>query len=223
MQKRKVVKNKMGQKAHPKGLRLGVLYNWSSRWFFSDKNRFRQSLIADIRLRDYLMKKLAYTAVTQVEIERDIKRITVIIYSVKPGMIIGRGGKGLEELKKTIINIFNINPKRTKETKIDLKIEPVKKPYLNAYYVATNIAEKLVRNFPHRAVIHNTMNRVMEAGAKGVKIQLGGRIGGAEISRREKYFQGSIPTSTIRESIDFTSYPALTRSGYVGVKVWICR
>jgi small subunit ribosomal protein S3 len=213
----------MGQKVHPKGLRLGILFSWNSRWFFSDKNRFRSALISDIRLRDYLMKKLAYAAVTQVDIERDIKRITVIIYSVKPGMIIGRGGKGLEELKKTILKILNLNLKKTKEIKTDIRIEPVKKPYLNAYYVATNIAEKVVRNFPHRAVIHNMMDRVMEAGAKGVKIQLGGRIGGAEISRREKYFQGSIPTSTIREDIDFASYPALTRSGYVGVKVWICR
>jgi small subunit ribosomal protein S3 len=213
----------MGQKVHPKGLRLGILYNWSSRWFFSDKNRFRQSLIADIRLRDYLMKKLSYAAVTQIDIERAIKKITVVIYSVKPGMIIGRGGKGLEELKKTIVEILNVDSKKAKEVKIDLKIEPVKKPYLNAYYVAMNIAEKLVRNFPHRAVVHNAMDRVMEAGAKGIKIQLGGRIAGAEISRREKYFEGSVPTSTIREDIDYASNPALTKSGYVGVKIWICR
>jgi small subunit ribosomal protein S3 len=213
----------MGQKVHPKGLRLGILYSWSSRWFFSDKNRFRKALISDIRLRDYLMKKLAYAGVTQVDIERDIKKITIIIYSVKPGMIIGRGGKGLEELKKTILNNLSLDSKKTKEQRTDIRIEPVKKPYLNAYYAATNIAEKLVKKFPHRAVVHNMMDRVMEAGAKGVKIQLGGRIAGAEISRREKYFQGSIPTSTIREDIDFASYPALTRSGYVGVKVWICR
>ena len=105
--------------------------------------------------------------------------------------------------------------------KVDIKIEPVKKPFTNSYYVAQTIAEKLVRNFPHRAVVHSTMNRVMEAGAKGVKIQLGGRIAGAEISRREKYFQGTIPTSTIRERVQFAKYPALTKSGYVGIKVWI--
>jgi len=213
----------MGQKVHPKGFRLGILYNWSSRWFFSDKNRYRQSLLTDLRLRDYLMKNLAHAAVVQVDIERAIKKITVIIYSVKPGIIIGKGGKGLEELKKTIVNLLRIDTKKAKEVKIDLRIEPVKKPYLNAYYVAMNIAEKLVRNFPHRAVVHNAMDRVMEAGAKGVKVQLGGRIAGAEISRREKYFEGSVPTSTIREDIDYASYPALTRSGYVGVKVWICR
>ena len=107
--------------------------------------------------------------------------------------------------------------------KLEIKIEPVNRPYTNSYYVAQTIAEKLVKNFPHRSVVHNTMNRVMEAGAKGVKIQLGGRIAGAEISRREKYFLGVMPTSTIREEVDFAKYAALTKSGYIGVKVWICR
>jgi len=136
-------------------------------------------------------------------------------------MIIGRGGKGLEQVKKAIES--QLTDSKNKETKVDLKIEPVKKPYLNAYFVAQSIAEKLLRNFPHRAVVHNTINRVMEAGAKGIKIQLGGRIAGAEISRREKYFQGTIPTSTIREDIDLPNIPSLTKSGYVGVKVWIAK
>ncbi|GIW64099.1 MAG: 30S ribosomal protein S3 [Patescibacteria group bacterium] len=212
----------MGQKVHPKGLRLGIIYNWNSRWFFSNKKLYRESLISDVMIRDLLMKKLAYASVTQIDIERAINKITLIIYSVKPGMIIGRGGKGLEEIKKYISPYLKKNDKN-KELKVDIKIEQVKKPYLNAYYVAQSIAEKLVRNFPHRSVVHNAMDKVMEAGAKGVKVQLGGRIAGAEISRREKYFQGTIPTSTIREDIDFASFPALTKSGYVGVKVWICR
>jgi small subunit ribosomal protein S3 len=212
----------MGQKVHPKGLRLGIVYNWNSRWFFSSKKLYRETLISDIKIRDGLMKKLAYAAATQVDIERAINKITVIIFSVKPGMIIGRGGKGLEEIKKFILSFLD-QKKGKKEFKVEIKIEPVKKPYLNAYYVAQSIAEKLVKNFPHRAVIHHAMDRVMEAGAKGVKIQLGGRIGGAEISRREKYFVGTVPTSTIREEIDFAKYPALTRSGYVGVKVWIAK
>ncbi len=212
----------MGQKVNPKGLRLGVIYNWSSRWFFSNKNKFRNALLSDSKIRHNLFAKFKFASVTEVDIERAINKITVILYSVKPGMIIGRGGKGLEDVKKSIINDLNISNKN-KEVKIDLKIEPVKKPYLSAYFVAQSIAEKLNRNLPHRAVVHNTMNRVMEAGAKGVKVQLGGRIGGAEISRREKYFQGTIPTSTIREDVDFIAYPALTKSGYVGVKVWICK
>lgn len=212
----------MGQKVHPKGFRLGILYNWNSRWFFSNKNQYRKTLLSDIEIRKKLMDKFRFASVTQIDIERAINKITVIIYSVKPGMIIGRGGKGLEEVKKSILSDMNIET-RNKELKIDLKIEPVKKPYLNAYFVAQSIAEKLLRNFPHRAVVHNMIGRVIEAGAKGAKVQLGGRIGGAEISRREKYFKGTIPTSTIREDIDYAKYPALTRSGYVGVKVWIAK
>jgi len=212
----------MGQKVNPFGLRLGVIYNWKSRWFFSNKRNFRETLISDIKIREQLMKKFSFASVTQIEIERAIKKITVIIYSVKPGMIIGRGGKGLEEVKKFVISNM-LSGKISKEVKVELKIEPVKRPYLNAYFVAQSIAEKLVRNFPHRSVVHNAMNRVMESPAKGVKIQLGGRVAGAEISRREKYFQGTIPTSTIREYVDFARYPALTKSGYIGVKVWICK
>lgn len=216
----------MGQKVHPHGLRLGTVYNWSSRWFFSDKKAYRDAILEDSRIREELMKKYSYAGVTDVVIERAIKKITVIIFSVKPGMIIGRGGKGLEDVKKIIVSYlktYNEDKKKRKETKIELKIEPVKKPYTNAYYVAQTIAEKLVRNLPHRAVVHSTMTRVMETGVKGVKIQLGGRINGAEISRSEKYFQGTIPTSTIRERVEFAKYPALTKSGYVGVKVWICQ
>ncbi len=212
----------MGQKVHPKGLRLGVIYNWNSRWFFSDKKAYKDALTSDIAMREVLMRKLAFASVTQVDIERAINKVTLIIYSVKPGMIIGRGGKGLEDVKKYIAPFMKKGDKN-KEFKLDIKIEPVKKPYVNAYYVAQTIAEKIVKGFPHRSTIHNAMNRVIEAGGRGVKIQLGGRINGAEISRREKYFQGTIPTSTIREEVDFGKYPALTRSGYVGVKVWLCR
>ena len=212
----------MGQKVHPRGLRLGIVYNWNSRWFFSNKRAFKDSLISDLKIRKVLMNKLAFSSVTQIDIERAINRITLIIYAVKVGMIIGRGGKGLEEIKQFVLDNLKKGEK-VKELKIDIKIEPVKKPFLNSYYVAQLVAEKLVKNFPHRSTVHNAMNKVMEAGAKGVKIQLGGRVGGAEISRREKYFLGTIPTSTIREEVDLARYPALTRSGYVGVKVWICK
>ncbi len=215
----------MGQKVHPKGLRLGVIYNWDSRWFFSDKAKYRKSLIEDVKMRTHLMKMFKFASVTQIDIERAINKLTVIIHSVKPGMIIGRGGKGLEEVKKNILKFVKTEKAKGKgkDLKIELKIEPVKKPYINAHYVANAIADKLVRGFPHRSVVHQTMDRVMESGAKGIKVQLGGRIAGAEISRREKYFLGTIPTSTIREDVDFAIAPALTKSGYVGVKVWLCK
>ncbi|MBI4225526.1 30S ribosomal protein S3 [Candidatus Roizmanbacteria bacterium] len=212
----------MGQKVHPRGLRLGIIYNWSSRWFFSNKKAYREALFSDSKVRELLMKKLSYASITQIDIERAINKIILVIHSVKPGMIIGRGGKGLEELKK-FVTFYLVSDKKGRAVKLEIKIEPVKRPYMNSYYVAQIIAEKLIKNFPHRSVVHNAMNRVMEAGAKGVKIQLGGRIAGAEISRREKYFLGMMPTSTIREEVDFAKYAALTKSGYIGVKVWICR
>lgn len=211
----------MGQKVDPKGLRMGISQTWTSRWFFSNKKTFKDSLISDIHIREKLMQKFKFASVTQIDIERAIKKISAIIYAVKPGMIIGRGGKGLEEVKKYIM--ADLGKKPNKELKVEIKIEPVKKPYLSAYYVAQMVAEKIIKGFPHRAIVHHTMDRVMEAGAKGVKIQLGGRINGAEISRREKYFLGSIPTSTIRENVEFVRYPALTKSGYIGVKVWLCK
>ena len=169
------------------------------------------------------MGKYEFALVTRVEIERAINRIKLIIHAVKPGMIIGRGGKGLEEVKKFITSTIGEKKIKNDKIKIDLKIEPVKKPYLNAYFVASDIALKLERNLPHRALAHQAMNRVMEAGAKGVKVQLGGRIRGATIARVEKYSEGTVPASTIREDVDYAQKPALTKSGYVGVKVWIAR
>lgn len=200
---------------------MGISQTWTSRWFFSNKKTFKDSLISDIHIREKLMQKFKFASVVQIDIERAIKKVSAIIYAVKPGMIIGRGGKGLEEVKKYIV--ADLDKKPNKELKVEIKIEPVKKPYLSAYYVAQTVAEKIIKGFPHRAIVHHTMDRVMEAGAKGVKIQLGGRINGAEISRREKYFLGSIPTSTIRENVEFIRYPALTKSGYIGVKVWLCK
>lgn len=213
----------MGQKVNPKGLRLGVVTAWDSRWIFSSKKRYRDNLLVDIKIREGILNKFKFAVVTRVEVERAINRINIIIHAVKPGMVIGRGGKGLEEVKKFVVNIMGAKLVEKEKVKIDIKIEPVKKPFLNAYYVAYTVATKLIRNLPHRVLVHHTMDRVMEAGAKGVKIQLGGRIGGATISRREKYYQGTVPVSTIREDIDFAKYPALTKSGYIGVKVWIAK
>lgn len=213
----------MGQKVHPKALRLGTLITWDSRWMFSNKKLYRENIISDIIIRTSILKKFKFAVVTKVEIERAINRVTVIIHSAKPGMIIGRGGKGLEEVKNFLSSTIGPEKIEKEKIKIDIRIEPVKKPYLDAYYVATDIASKLVRQLPHRILCHHAIDRVMEAGAKGVKIQLGGRINGASIARREKYFQGTVPISTIREDVDFARSPALTKSGYIGVKVWIAR
>ena len=214
----------MGHKVHPFGFRLGVIFDWKSRWFFTDKNLYRRTVISDIKIRDFIFKNYAFAAVCDVEIERDLNKLRLIIHSVRPGMIIGREGKGLEELRKRVMQILKESGEKIdKGFRLEIKIEPVKKPYLNARFVAQSIAEKLVKNFPHRPVVHFAIDRVIEAGAKGVKVRLAGRIGGAEIARQEKYSKGTVPTSTIRVPIDYADYPALTKSGYVGVKVWIAK
>lgn len=211
----------MGQKVHPISARLVLNRAWSSRWMMPDEKQYVVALHQDVKLRKAILKKFAHAYVTKVEIERSISTLKVIIYAVKPGMIIGRGGKGLEEVRKLINEIVGEQSLKDSKTKVDFVIEPVKKPYLNATYVGMEIMNKIVRGLPHRRVVHQATAKVMEAGAKGVKVQLGGRIGGASISRREKFFLGSVPLSTLRQAIDYADTPALTKSGYVGVKVWI--
>ena len=213
----------MGQKVNPIGFRIGVTRGWESRWMFPNKTDYRTSLLVDIIIRRSIFEKFKFALITRVEIERAINKIVVIIHSVKPGMIIGRGGKGLEDVKKLIVSTIGEPKVKNDKIKIDIKIEPVKKPYLNAYFVAYDIASKIERNLPHRGIAHHAVERVMEAGAKGIKIQLGGRIRGATSARREKYSEGTVPVSTLREDVDYAQVPALTKSGYVGVKVWIAR
>ncbi len=215
----------MGQKIHPKGFRLGATFSWSSRWF-ADKKRYRDLLFADVELRRVLFTKLKSAGLSHVEIERSINKVKVILHVSRPGVVIGRGGSGLEDMKKFVETFL-----RSKKTmgegsgkmKVEVTVEPVKEPNLNAYLVATTIADQLAKRLPHKRVANQAVERVMNAGAKGVRVLLAGRIAGAEIARREKYQTGTVPLSTIKEDVDFASVPSLTKSGYVGVKVWICR
>lgn len=217
----------MGHKINPKGFRIGPLYTWDSRWF-AKKEDYKYFVGEDAKIRTDLLRKLAIAGVAKVEIERSINKINLILHVVRPGMIIGRGGKGMEEIKKYIENIIYQHRKSLKKIdkksvlKLELRVEPVKEPYLNAYFVTTQIVEQLAKRLPHKRVVHFAMEKVMNSGAKGVKIMLAGRIAGAEISRRETYKIGTIPLSTIRERIDYAALPSLTKSGYIGVKVWIC-
>lgn len=219
----------MGQKINPKAARLGILYTWSSRWF-ADGEKYKNLLLEDIKIRRTLMEKLKPAGISRVEIERSINKIDITLHVSRPGMVIGRGGTGLEEVKKLVEEI--VTPKRearkdetraSSKIKIGTKVEPIKEPNLDAYLVATMIADQLVKRLPHRRVVNAAVGRVMTAGARGVKVILSGRIAGAEISRRETYRSGKLPLSTVRENIDFASVPALTRSGYIGVKAWICK
>lgn len=212
----------MGQKINPKILRLGPVYNWSSRWF--DDRRYKEVLLEDFKLRQALNQRLRNAGVSEIEIERSINSLKVKIFVSRPGMVIGRGGSGLEELKNFIQDLLMKNKtKGSQKFDVRVEVEPIKEPNLDATLVAKNISEQLVKRLPQKRVMASTVEKVMGAGAKGVRIILSGRIGGAEIGRREKLQRGTVPLSTIREDISFASYPALTKKGYIGVKVWINR
>jgi small subunit ribosomal protein S3 len=208
----------MGQKIHPMGFRLGVGSPWEARWFAPGK-KYQQNLFEDIKIRSILMKKLRPAGISKIEIERAVNKLKVILHVSRPGVLIGRGGSGLLDLKKFLLKQIGMK----EENNLEIAPMDVKNPDMSAYLVAQSIAEQLVRRMPAARVMNQTLDRVMHAGAKGVKVVLSGRIGGAEIARREKYHAGTVPLSTIREPVDFAAVPSLTKSGYVGVKVWICR
>ncbi len=210
----------MGQKVNPIALRMGIHHDFKSVGYYSKKN-YAATVLQDIKIREMLFEKLRSASIGDAQILRTLNGIKITIHVVRPGIVIGRGGQGLEELKKQIIALMQKTSKENVNTKIDLKVEPIKDPNLNAYLVATNVADQLVRRMPHRRVMKQLSERVMNARAKGVRIILSGRIGGAEIGRTERVQLGKVSLSTIRENIDYAQVPALTKSGYVGVKVWI--
>ncbi|MDP3941417.1 MAG: 30S ribosomal protein S3 [bacterium] len=209
----------MGQKVNPHLIRLQHVYNWDSRWF--NERAYKETLLEDHTLRKVLMERLRAAGIAKVEIERSINSVRIIAYVSRPGMVIGRAGTGLEDLKKFILTFFRDRKGKKHMPKIDIRIEPVKEPNLDATLVAKNIAEQLIRRLPYKRVLVQNAERVMTSGALGVRILLSGRIAGAEISRREKIQKGTVPLSTIRSAIDFASIPSLTKKGYIGVKVWI--
>lgn len=221
IQREKEIRNKMSQKINPIGFRTGRFLPWKSRWF-SDGSDYKNMLLEDIKIREVLMDKLSTAGIIEVEIERLPKSLVIIVSVSRPGVVIGRGGSGIEDLKKQIVQtISSLRKVSSKDIKIDFRVNEVKNPESSAHLVASRIASDLERRIPHRRSVSKSMERVMASGARGVKIFLGGRIAGAEISRVEKYHMGSVPAQTLREEIDYAQVPALTKRGYVGVKVWI--
>ena len=207
----------MGQKVNPVGFRIGNVYTWSSRWFASGKN-FPKYLLEDKNMRFFLMKALKGAGISKVEIERAFDKRTIIIHVSRPGLAIGRGGSGIEQLKETLIKNFKIDD----AAKLEIKFEEIKTPDLEAYLVATSVADQLEKRFPFRRVMNQTLERMRRSGAKGARVVLSGRLGGREIARTESMKFGSIPLQTIRAHIDFAKVAAkVPRSGVVGVKVWI--
>lgn len=203
----------MGQKVNPKSFRLGTLYTWSSNWY-AKKGEYSKFVVEDVNLRQWLFERLRLAGVTEVKIDRSINTVKITLSVARPGVVIGRGGSGLEELKKEIV-------KKIKVPKLELQVVEVKNPDISARLIGQRLIDQLLRRYPHRRAIAQALEKTMAAGAKGVKIVISGRINGAEISRREKYFQGSIPLSTLRSDVDYFEQPAFTKAGYVGIKVWV--
>ena len=202
----------MGQKVNPTGLRIGVIKDWESRWY-ANPNKFGDTLIEDYQLRQYLLKTLAPAGVPRVEIERDAKRVRINIFCAKPGMVIGRGGAEIEKLKAVC------EKKLGKD--VALNIVEIKQPDLDAQLVAENIAAQLEKRVSYRRALKLAIGRTMRLGARGIKAQVSGRLGGAEIARSESYHEGTIPLQTIRADIDYGFAEADTTYGRIGVKVWI--
>lgn len=210
----------MGKKVNPLGFRLGSLYTWKSRWFADPKN-YKKIMHQDVILREFLFKQLRLAGIDKIEIERSINKIAIIIHVARPGVVIGRGGSGLEKLKKDISQKLKEGIDNKKTLKIDLQIKEVKTPDASAQISLMKMQDMLIKRYPHRRAVANIIGKAMQAGAKGIKIVLAGRIAGAEISRTEKYSEGRMPTQTLRSDIDYAQSPALTKSGYIGIKIWI--
>lgn len=203
----------MGQKVNPISMRLQVNKNWSSRWFV-EKRSYSKFLKDDLKVRQLIQNKLgSRAAINRIEIARTANLVTVTIHTAKAGVVIGRGGTGVQELKEEIEKIYL--------TPVRLNIEEVKKPELYAKLVAENIAHQLERRMSFRRAIKSASAASMRAGAKGIRIEVSGRLNGAEMSRREKESQGSVPLHTLRADIDYAYVPAHTNAGIIGVKVWI--
>lgn len=210
----------MGQKVHPTGFRMGNTFTWASRWF-SKPDTYQDKVLEDFRIRKMLNTKLSSAGLVRVDIERSLTAMKIVLMVSRPGVVIGKGGDNLKVVHEAIEKVIKLSTDKKKQVKLDIKVEEVKKPDLSAKLVAEKIVEQLLKRYPHRRAVKQALERVMQAGAKGVKIALSGRIGGAEIGRSEKYAEGTVPTQTLRANIDYFSMPAPTRSGYVGIKVWI--
>jgi len=212
----------MGQKTHPIAFRLAkgnTDLDWESKWF-AKKQDYPRLLGEDLKIRRFIEDKVKMAGLVSLKIERINKKMKITLLVSRPGLVIGRGGKGLEELKKALLRLVSVeNP----EKNLELEVEEFKNPDLSARLVAQRIASQLIRRMPARRVVTKALERTMMAGATGIKVVLAGRINGAEISRREKFVAGKVSLSTLRSEIDYAEIPALTRSGYVGVKVYINR
>lgn len=210
----------MGRKVHPFIFRLGSVTNWKSRWF--SKKQYREFLEQDTKLRSFIMEKLRKASINLIEIERSANSLNIIIKTARPGLVIGRGGEGIEELKNEIKKLLQKNNSGQSNFEIRLEVEEVKDPDIQAAIVGMEIANQIERRLPYRRVIKQALDKIMQnSKAKGAKIMIKGRLNGAEIARKEHLKKGKIPLQTLRSDIDYASSTAYTTYGTIGIKVWI--
>jgi small subunit ribosomal protein S3 len=202
----------MGQKVNPVAFRMGIMEGWKSRWYAS-KQEFRDLLLEDFKVRKFVKEKYNFAAIPKVEIERTRDEVKILLHTARPGVIIGRKGQEVEKLQEELQNLIG--------RRVNIKIEEITRPEIVAQLVAEDIAEQLAKRSSFRRTMKRAIDTSMEAGAKGIKVQLAGRLGGAEMARREKAIAGSMPLSTLRAKIDYGITEAKTPQGHIGVQVWI--
>ncbi len=202
----------MGQKVHPNGIRLGIVKDHTSVWY-ADKSEYASKLLNDLKVREYLEKQLEKASVSRIEIERPAQNAKITIHTARPGIVIGKKGEDVEKLRNAVSAMMGVP--------VHINIEEVRKPELDAKLVAQSVASQLERRVMFRRAMKRAVQNAMRLGAKGIKIQVGGRLGGAEIARSEWYREGRVPLHTLRADIDYATYEAHTTYGVIGVKVWI--
>ncbi len=203
----------MGHKVHPIGFRLGVIKGWQANWFAGKGDEYRRLILEDMKVRQFVGSHAAGAGISRVELERSTHELLVTIHTARPGIVIGRGGQRVEEMRKHLEQLVG--------KRVRLNIQEIRQPELDAYLVAKNVAEQIERRVSYRRAMKQSALRTMQAGAKGVKIIAAGRLGGNEIARREKEMQGRLPLHTLRADIDFAIVEAHTTLGRIGIKTWI--
>ena len=205
----------MGQKVHPTGIRLGISTDWNSKWYANSKE-FSKFLMEDIKIRDYLKKKLKHASVSKILIERPTKEVVITVFSSRPGIVIGKKGEDIEKYREKISSILGASKDQVK-----LNVKEIRKPELDAQLVSEGIAQQLERRIMYRRAMKRAVTNTMRLGAFGIKVNVAGRLNGAEIARSEWYREGRVPLHTLKAKIDFGFSEALTTYGIIGIKVWI--
>ncbi len=207
----------MGQKVHPTGIRLGIVKDWTSKWYAGNKE-FSSFLYADLKVREFLQKELAQASISRIQIERPARNARVTIHTARPGIVIGKKGEDIEKLRQKIAKIMLLPV-----ASVHVSVEEIRKPELDATLVAQSVAQQLERRIMFRRAMKRAVTNAMRLGGEGIKIQVSGRLNGAEIARTEWYREGRVPLHTLRADIDYGTAEAHTPSGVIGVKVWLCK